>query len=320
MNEVLNRIELMGIVPVVKIEDAKNAVPLVRALKDGGLPVVEITFRTDAAQEAIGEITSKMPDVLVGAGTVLSVEQVKRAVEAGAKFIVSPGLNPEVVGYCVKNDIPITPGCSSPSDIEAALSFGLDVVKFFPAEASGGLSAIKAMSAPYGNVFFIPTGGINTKNITEYLSFNRILACGGSWMVKSDLIENGMFEEITRMTREAVGLMLGYDIAHVGINMHSEQAALEIASSFSSAFGFGIKNGNSSVFAGAGIEVNKSVGYGESGHIAIKTNSIKRAIFNLENRGFAVDMSTVKGSADKPVAVYLKNEIGGFAVHLLQKK
>ena len=320
MNEILKKIELLGIVPVVKIENAKNAVPLAKALKEGGLPVAEITFRTDAAQDAISSITKQIPDVLVGAGTVLSVDQVKRAVDAGAKFIVSPGLNPEVVGYCVENDIPITPGCSSPSDIEAAMAFGLNVVKFFPAEANGGLAAIKAMSAPYGNIRFIPTGGINANNITEYLAFEKILACGGSWMVKADLIENAMFDKITNMTQEAVSLMLGYEIAHVGINMHSEQEALETASSFSDAFGFGIKNGNSSVFAGDGIEVNKSIGLGENGHIAIKTNSIKRAMFNLESKGFIVDMKTVKGPADKPVAVYLKDEIGRFAIHLLQKK
>jgi 2-dehydro-3-deoxyphosphogluconate aldolase / (4S)-4-hydroxy-2-oxoglutarate aldolase len=320
MNDILKKIGDFGIVPVVKIDNAADAIPLGKALIDGGLPLAEITFRTDAAAEAIKKIATEFPEMLVGAGTVLNVDQAKSAVAAGAKFIVSPGFNPAVVEYCVKNGIPITPGCSNPTDIEMALGFGLDVIKFFPAEAFGGLSTLKAMSAPYGMIKFIPTGGIDAKNIVEYLSFNKILACGGSWMVKDEMIKKGSFDEITRLTREAVNLTLGFDLGHIGINMPDADSSLSVTSKFSKTFNFALKEGNSSNFAGTGIEVNKSIGLGKNGHIAIKTNSIPRAIAYLERNGVKVDMSTAKGPAGGPmVAVYLKEEIGGFAVHLLQK-
>ena len=202
--ELLKQIECMGILPVIKLNDAKDAVPLAKALCEGGLPCAEVTFRTDAAKESIAAMTKAYPKMLVGAGTVLNAEQVDAAVEAGAKFIVSPGLNPDTVEYCVKKGIPILPGCSSPSDIEQAIKYGLNVVKFFPAEAAGGLKAIKAMAAPYGQIRFMPTGGINTKNLADYLSCDKILCCGGSWMVKGDMIKAGEFDKITAMTKEAV--------------------------------------------------------------------------------------------------------------------
>jgi 2-dehydro-3-deoxyphosphogluconate aldolase/(4S)-4-hydroxy-2-oxoglutarate aldolase len=320
MNDVLRKINEIGIVPVVKINNAKDAVPLAQALINGGLPVAEITFRTDAAEEAIKNITTGTLDILVGAGTVLTVEQVKRAVGAGARFIVSPGLNPKVVRYCVKNNIPVTPGCANPSDIEMAIEFGLTVVKFFPAEALGGLAALKSVSAPYGMMQFIPTGGINPGNINDYLSFKKILACGGSWMVKDTMIQNGQFDEIERLAREAVTIMLGFDLAHVGINAKDGRASIGLAKKFSSIFRMPLHEGNSSNFAGTGIEVNKRAGLGIHGHIAIKTNNIRRAVSYLERIGVAVDMNTAKGPAEAPVAVYLAEEIGGFSIHLLQKK
>ena len=206
MHAVLTEIEKIKIVPVVKIDHADNAMPLAEALVAGGLACAEITFRTDAAQEAIRRI-SQLENFLVGAGTVLSVETVKKAVDAGAKFIVSPGLNPKVVGYCIENNIPITPGVCTPSDIDAALNFGLDVLKFFPAEAMGGLKTLKAISAPYTMVRFIPTGGINAGNVLAYIQFPRVFACGGSWMVKSDYINAGEFAKITALTKEALEIV-----------------------------------------------------------------------------------------------------------------
>lgn len=320
MNDVLKTIGDLGIVPVVKIDNAKDALPLGKALLKGGLPVAEITFRTAAAEEAISNLTKDLPEILVGAGTVLTVDQVKRAIGAGAKFIVSPGFNPTVVKYCVDNDIPITPGCSNPTDIEMALDYGLEVVKFFPAEAFGGLAALKSISAPYGMIKYIPTGGINAGNVNQYLSFNKVLACGGSWMVKGELITEGNFDEIVRLTREAVSLMLGFDLAHIGINMPDAESSLSVTRKFASIFNLPLKEGNSSNFAGTGIEVNKSMGLGKNGHIAIKTNNINRAIAYLQRNGIDIDMSTAKGPTGGPlVAVYLKDEIGGFAIHLLQK-
>ena len=182
---VLEEIAKIGIVPVIKIENAKDAKPLAAALLAGGLPCAEVTFRTAAAGEAIAEMTCAYPEMLVGAGTVLTTAQVDAAVAAGAKFIVSPGLNPDVVRHCTARGIPVVPGINNPSGIEQALALGLTTVKFFPAEPSGGVGMIKAMSAPYGGVTFMPTGGVGPDNLREYLAFPKIIACGGSWMVKS---------------------------------------------------------------------------------------------------------------------------------------
>ena len=321
MTDMFEQIGRLGIVPVVAIEDAGDAVALANALIQGGLPVAEITFRTAAAEEAIKRIAAEVPDLLLGAGTVLSVEQAEKAVAAGAGFIVSPGFNPKTVAWCQDKGVPITPGVCTPTDIEEALGMGLRVLKFFPAGAYGGIATLKAMSAPYGMVRFIPTGGVSAANLNEYLSFDKVLACGGSWMVKSDLISAGNFARIVELTREAVTTMLGFDLAHIGINAADADASLGVARTLSSMFNFALKEGNSSNFAGPGIEVVKGGTLGTHGHIAIHTNSIPRAIAYLERNGVEVDTSTAKGPAGGPfIAVFLKEEVGGFAIHLLQKK
>ncbi len=319
MNEVLEKIQKIGIVPVVVLDDAKDAAPLAKALCEGGLPCAEVTFRTAAAEESIRIMAKEFPEMLVGAGTVLTTEQVDRAVNAGAKFIVSPGLNPTVVKYCVDKGIPVTPGTSNPSDVEAAISLGLDVVKFFPAEQAGGLNMIKAMAAPYTQMKFMPTGGINAKNLNSYLAFDKILACGGSWMVKKELVTAGEFDKIRDLTREAVQTMLGFELAHVGINCSNEAEAEKTADAFDGLFGFAKKVGNSSVFAGTAIEAMKSAGRGANGHIAISTNSVARTKNYLELMGYKFDESTARFKGDKMTAIYLSDEIGGFAVHLVQK-
>lgn len=320
MNNVAEQIQNMVIVPVVVLNDAKDAAPLAKALCEGGLPCAEVTFRTDAAEESIRIMASEFPEMLVGAGTVLTTEQVDRAVGAGAKFIVSPGLNPKVVKYCVEKGIPVTPGTANPSDVEQAIELGLEVVKFFPAEAAGGINMIKAMAAPYTNMKFMPTGGISAKNINEYLAFPKILACGGSWMVKGDLVAAGEFDKITELTREAVMTMLGFELRHVGINCDSESEAAETADAFASMFGFARKDGNSSIFAGTGIEATKKKYPGAKGHIAIGTNSVDRAVNYLESvLGVEFDYDTAKYKGDRMTVIYMKKEIGGFAVHLVQK-
>lgn len=320
MNEILEKISKLGIVPVIALDKVEDAAPLAKALCDGGLPCAEVTFRTDAAEESIRIMTKEFPDMLVGAGTVLTTEQVDRAVAAGAKFIVSPGLNPKIVRYCVDKGIPITPGCTNPSDIEQAIECGLDVVKFFPAEACGGLEMIKAMAAPYPKMKFMPTGGINAKNLTSYLDFKKIIACGGSWMVNKDLINGGNFDAIADLTREAVSTMLGFEVAHVGINAQNENEANSLADAFDRMLGFKKKTGNTSIFAGTGIEIMKTPYLGSKGHMAIKTNYIERAMYHLEMRGFEFDMDTAKYDDKKQLkAVYIKGEYGGFALHLLQK-
>jgi 2-dehydro-3-deoxyphosphogluconate aldolase/(4S)-4-hydroxy-2-oxoglutarate aldolase len=319
LNKILERIGELGIVPVVKIEKAEDALPLGRALMDGDLPIAEITFRTSAAEESIKILNRELPKLLVGAGTVLTVEQVKKAVSAGAKFIVSPGFNPKVVDYCIKNSIPVTPGINNPTQIEMALEREIEVVKFFPAEASGGLELLESMSAPYSGIKFIPTGGINLNNLSSYLSNNKVHACGGSWMVKDNLISSGNFNEITRLTQEAVSTMLGFGFAHLGINEENKDKAFDSANLLSRLFYFPIKEGNSSVFAGSGFEVMKNQYLGKHGHMAIATNDIHRAIAYLKTKGISILTETAKEDKGKLKAVYLNQEVSGFAIHLLQK-
>lgn len=321
MNDVLKKLSLIGIVPVIKIDDAANAVPLAKALIDGGLPCAEVTFRTSAAKDSISAISKAFPDMLVGAGTVLTKEQVDDAIGAGAKFIVSPGLNPEVVSYCVEKGYPMIPGISNPSGIEQALSLGLDTVKFFPAEQAGGLEMIKAMSAPYGSVRFMPTGGVNPSNLAAYLSNPKIICCGGSWMVKADIIAAKDFDKITRLAREAVGIMLGFELAHVGINCKDERDAESCTDVFATLFSLPKDERTSSALFDTGFEILKSAGRGKNGHIAIYTSSVERAVYHLEGRGVRFDYDTVGYTPSGAMKViYLKDEVGGFAVHLLLKK
>ena len=207
MNEVLEKIQKIGIVPVVVLNDAKDAEPLAKALCNGGLPCAEVTFRTDAAEESIRIMSEKYPEMLIGAGTVLTTEQVDRAVAAGAKFIVSPGLNPEIVKYCLEKNIAVTPGVVTPSEIAQAVELGLPLVKFFPAEPSGGLPMIHAVAAAYTTLKFMPTGGINPGNVKDYLKDDKIFACGGSWMVKGTLVDAGDFDKIKELTKEAADIV-----------------------------------------------------------------------------------------------------------------
>ena len=207
MNPILEQLSKFGVVPVVVLNDAKDAEPLAKALCDGGLPCAEVTFRTAAAEESIRTMTEKYPEMLVGAGTVLTTEQVDRAVAAGAKFIVSPGFDPEIVDYCLEKEILVLPGCVTPSEVAQGVKRGLKVLKFFPAEQYGGVATIKAMVAAYVGIQFMPTGGINPKNVKDYLACDKIFACGGSWMVKGDMIEAGEFDKIEALTKEAVAII-----------------------------------------------------------------------------------------------------------------
>ena len=317
--DILEKLSLAGLVPVIKVEDAADAVPLCKALADGGLPVAEITFRSAAAEEAIRLVHEQLPDVILCAGTVLTTDQVDRAVKAGAAAIVSPGLNPEIVKYCQKLGVPVCPGTANPSDIEVALSLGLDTVKFFPAESLGGLKLIKAMSAPYGAVKFMPTGGINEKNMLDYLAFDKILCCGGSWMVPGDAVAAKDWGRITELTRSAVKTMLGFELRHIGINCENAEESLATAKCLAELMGMPVKEGNSSNFVGTAVELMKKPGRGAKGHIAIGTNSVKRAKWHLEQRGYVFDESSAAMKNGKLNAIYLKDEVAGFAIHLVQK-
>ena len=314
----LERLYNAAVVPVVVLDDAADAVPTAKALLAGGVDVMEITFRTAAAADSIAAVAKECPDMLVGAGTVITLEQCKKAVTCGAKFIVSPGYNDEVVSWCVENNVAITPGCVTPTEIMAAMSHGLKVVKFFPANVYGGLTAMKSLAGPFGGIKFIPTGGVNDKNLAEYISAPFIHAVGGSWLcAKADIAAHN-FDKITSLCKEARRTALGFEIAHVGVNAGDAEESLAVCRALDAAFGFGVKEGNSSNFAGSGVEVMKSPYLGKNGHIAVKTNSIPRAAAELAKNGFTLDEPTAKYKGEKMVAVYLKQEFGGFAVHLLQ--
>ncbi|MBQ3789714.1 MAG: bifunctional 4-hydroxy-2-oxoglutarate aldolase/2-dehydro-3-deoxy-phosphogluconate aldolase [Lachnospiraceae bacterium] len=319
MDKICEELYRIGIVPVIAIDDAKDAEPLARALIEGGLPAAEVTFRTEAAEEAIRIISSKFPEMIVGAGTVLNAEQADRAKAAGARFIVSPGFNRKNVEYIQSIGVPVVPGTATPGEVEQAIELGLTAVKFFPAEQNGGIAKIKAMAAPYTKMHFMPTGGVNKNNLNDYLSFGKVFCAGGSWMVKKDLIAAGRFDEIEKMTREAVETMLGFTLKHIGINEENEAAAEKTADRFDQLFGFVKKVGNSSIFAGNVIEVMKAKGPGAMGHIAVGTNNVDRAVYHLGRRGVKFDESSFKYDAEEHLKVaYLADEIGGFAVHLVK--
>ena len=320
MNEVLQTISRIGIVPVIAIDDAKKAVPLARALAEGGLPAAEVTFRTDAAEEAMKAIAAEVPDMLLGAGTVLTKDQLDRALAAGAKFIVSPGFNPEMVKYGLEKGALMLPGTATGGEMEQAMALGLEVVKFFPAEQNGGVAKLKALAGPYRTLKWMPTGGVNTKNLMDYLSFDQIAACGGTWMVKKELIESENWAEITRICKEAVKTMLGFSIHHLGINCANEEEAATTAKTLCALFGFDYKPGNSSIFAGTAVECMKKPFLGDMGHLAIGTNSVDRAIYHLGRQGVEFDESTRKVDAKgNTKAIYIKGQFGGFAIHLVKK-
>jgi 2-dehydro-3-deoxyphosphogluconate aldolase/(4S)-4-hydroxy-2-oxoglutarate aldolase len=320
MEDMLKTIAGYGIVPVVKIDRAADAAPLGKALLAGGLPLAEITFRTAAAEEVIRILSGELPELVVGAGTVLTIAQAKTALAAGAKFIVAPGFNPRVVSFCLEQGVPVIPGVNSPTQIEAALEQGLKVLKFFPAQESGGTAFLKAVAAPYDGVSFIPTGGINAANLLSYLSLPNVLACGGSWMVKGELIAAGKFAEITALTREAIALMLGFELAHVGLNEESAESAARDAALMAEWFHMPVVEGQDSFFAGKKeFEIMKIPGRGARGHLGLYTNDFKRAIFHLGRQGIGPIPGTEQFRNGRPDFVYLDREIAGFAIHIRQK-
>lgn len=320
MHEMIRKLSLIGILPVLKIDREEDAIPVGRALSRGGLPCVEVTFRTAAARGTITKLTTECPDMLVGAGTVLTTGQVDEAVAAGARFIVTPGLNPMIVRYCQAKGIPIIPGINDPTGIEQAMVMGLDVVKFFPAQQSGGIEMIKAMGAPYIHISFLPTGGINRDNMNDYLTNKRVIAVGGSWVVGEKMIRNGDFDGIERVAREAVDRMLNFHMEHVGVNCANTAEAETCAKICREAFSFETNELPVSYFAGEGLEFMKDGGRGTNGHIAIRTNSVDRAVYHLARRGIEVDMSTAQYNDDGSMRfIYLKEEIGGFAYHLVRR-
>ncbi len=320
MQNVLEKISEVGVLPVIKIEELELAVPLASALRKGGINAIEVTVRNDIAFDAIKAISSAFPDMVVGAGTILTTELVDQAMSAGASYVVAPGYNPKVVQYCIGKKVPIVPGCTSPSEIEVAVEAGLRILKFFPAGPNGGAAALKLLSGPFPQVKFVPTGGVDYTNLTDYLRMGCVAAVGGSFMAKADLIKGRDWEAISANCRKAVNLSLGFELAHVGINHESEEAALTNAAAMNALFGLGIKNGNSSAFCGKAVEFMKSMYYGTNGHIGFYTNSVMRAKAWFENNNIPIREESLRVDGNgQMVSFYLQEEIGGFAVHVVKR-
>lgn len=317
MDACIKELYRIGIVPVVALEDAADALPLGAALKKGGVSAIEVTFRTAAAADAIRLLTREMPELLVGAGTVITKEQADAAIEAGAKFIVSPGFQPELVSYVLSKGVPMCPGTATPGEMEQAMALGLSAVKFFPAEQNGGAPMLKALSAPYRDLLFMPTGGVKLENLRTYLALDQVFACGGTWLATKDDIKAKAFDKITARTREAVKTMLNFRIKHVGINSKDAREAKKTATLLCSIFDFDYNDTELSVFTGTAVEVMKYMGRGSLGHVAIGADNVDRAEYYLRQRGFSFDESTRRvDAAGRTTFLYLTEEIGGFAFHL----
>lgn len=320
MNEILQRLCRIGIVPVLSVEDAEKALGLANALSAGGLPAAEVTFRTQAGEESIRQIAENCPQVLVGAGTILNVEQCRRALAAGARFIVSPGYNEALVAYCLEQGVLVIPGCATASDLGRAVSAGLDLVKFFPAEQAGGLPLLKALAPVFPRLGFMPTGGISIKNLSDYLGYDRVRLCGGSWMAKSELIQGERWEDITTLCRQAVGTMLNFSLQHVGLPCGSADAAAGTAQAICRLFGLDYRQGGSSDFAWPFVECCKVDMPGTNGHIAIGTPDVDRAEFHLGLEGVEFLEHTRKvDNNGRTKAIYLKQTFAGFSIHLMRK-
>lgn len=319
MNGIFSELSDHGLIPVIKLENADSAVPLAEAMIKGGLPVAEITFRTSAAEESILRISRAYPDMLIGAGTVLTAKQAEAAAKAGAKFIVSPGLNPEVVKCCLGLGIPVAPGCSTPTDIEAALSLGLDTVKFFPAEAAGGIKMLKSLASPYAGVKFIPTGGIGEDNFADYLRLGNVIACGGSFMADGEKIKAGDFDGITADIRSAIAKLYNFRLAHIGFNLNGTEEAKNAASLTETLFGFSSDEGENGIMCGNTFEFLKIPYFGKNGHIAVKTDFIERAVKYFMRLGFTFEKEgMIYNDEGKLNAAYLTCDFCGMAIHLLR--
>ena len=320
MNPVVERVYEIGIIPVIAFNSVDEAVPLCKALVAGGLPAAEVTFRTACAEECIKKIHDEVPEMLLGAGTVLTTDQADRAMAAGASFIVAPGFDPNVTKHVMDKGGLMMPGTSTPGEMQQAMNLGCEALKFFPAEANGGVNMLKNIGGALKTAKWMCTGGINAKNVNDYLGYDQIFAVGGTWMCKSDKIKAGAWDEITAMCKEAVDTMLGLELGHIGINCADDTEAMKTAETLGSLLSMAVKPGNSSIFVGnKEFEIMKKPGRGTHGHIAIKTNNVDRAIFHLSNRGVKFDMDSKVVKNGKTTAIYMADELAGFAIHLVQK-
>lgn len=318
--ETLERIGEAGLIPVVKLEKPEQAAPLASSLYRAGISCMEVTFRTESCIPAIKEICREVPQMLVGAGTVVREEQAKEAAEAGAKFLVSPGWDRRTAEGCMKRGFTLIPGCATPGEIQQAADMGFKAVKLFPAERLGGVSYLKLLSEVYAGIRFMPTGGIREENFSEYLRLPSVLACGGSFVVPHELLDSGKFDKIGEIAARAVKRMFGFEIAHVGINCKNGEEAAMAAGSLKDWFFFEPRENPSSIFTDTSVEIMKQPYLGTHGHIAIATDCPERAKKFLERKGVRfIEESAVYRPGGELQAVYFEEEVGGFAVHLVRR-
>jgi 2-dehydro-3-deoxyphosphogluconate aldolase/(4S)-4-hydroxy-2-oxoglutarate aldolase len=319
MNPIAQKIYEIGIIPVIAFNSVDEALPLCKALADGGLPAAEVTFRTACAEECIKLIHEQMPEMLLGAGTVLTTDQADRAMAAGASFIVAPGFDPIVTQHVIDKGGIAMPGTCTAGEMQQAMNMGCETIKFFPAEANGGVAMLKNIGAALKSAKWMCTGGVNAKNVNDYLGYDQIIAVGGTWMCKSDVIKAGDWAKITAMSKEAVDTMLGLKLAHIGINSENEEEAMATAQLLGSLLNMNVAPGNSSIFVGKKeFEIMKKQGRGKNGHIAISCNNVDRAIYHLSRRGVKFDLDSKNVKDGKTIACYLADEVGGFAIHLVK--
>lgn len=320
MSDVFEQIGEYGIVPLVTLDDPNDAVPLARALVEGGIPIAEVTFRTNAGGEAIKRMAKEVPEIIVGAGTVHDIDHAKETLDNGGKFVITPGFNAQVVDWCVKNNMPVCPGTVVPSDIEEAMNFGLKLVKFFPAGAYGGTKTLKALAGPFGAIKFVPTGGVDLTNLTEYLDLPNVAAVGGSFIPPAKLVKARDWAGITKLCQQIMAQVLDFSVGHVGINAGTSDNAYQVNSRISALFDTTTKETDTAFFGGKLVEVLKVPFIGEHGHICIDTRDLRRAVAMLKRKG--VQILPEKCQYDekgKMINVFLEEEIGGFGIHVRQR-
>lgn len=320
MSDIFERIGEYGIVPLVTLDDPNDAVPLARALVEGGIPIAEVTFRTAAGGVSIKRMAKEVPEIIVGSGTVHTVDQAKETVDNGGKFVITPGFNAKVVEWCVNNNVPVCPGTVVPSDIEEAMNYGLKVVKFFPAEAYGGINTIKNLAAPFSGIKFVPTGGVGLHNLRDYLDLPNVAAVGGSFVPPAKMVKEKDWEGIVKTCKEINNKVFDFTVGHVGINANTADNATKVTDRIAELFESDKRETPIAFFSGNLVEVMKVPFVGTHGHICVDTCDLKRAMAMLERKGVEFDEENrffdAKGNL---VTAYMKEEIGGFAFHIRQR-
>lgn len=321
MQDIFKLIGNTGIVPILSIKDADDALPIAKALEESAINVMEVMYRTEQASKCIKTIKENMPHMIVGAGTILTVRLAQEAIEAGAQFIVAPGFNPKVVQFCIEQNVPVLPGCITPTEIEAAMELGLTTLKFFPGGLPGALDTLKLFAGSYPQVKFIATGGIDKANFTDFLGLSNVCAVGGGFMVDKQAIEQKNWQRLAESIKETVSMQFNFKIAHLGINCQDEDEANSVAGLLSGFLSVPTKQTSKSVFAGKLFEVMKSPYYGAKGHVAISTKDVHRAHAYFERQGvsFIEETAVYDEAAKKLKVIYFKEEIGGFAFHLVKE-